>query len=174
MVLLLKQIFGFLKLLNSDTGHNQIAAGIACGLILGFAPTFSLQTILVILVLFFFRIQIGAALIAAFFFKFIAYLLDPVSNQLGMAVLEMDSLNPLFTTLYNMPIVPLTRFYNSMTMGAAVISFILALPMFFISKALIIKYRQTVVARFENTKFWKAVKATAFFKWYATYNSLYG
>ena len=38
MTLLLKQLFAFLKVLNSDTGENQVAAGIACGLILGFAP----------------------------------------------------------------------------------------------------------------------------------------
>ena len=56
MVFLLKQIFGFVKLLNSETGHIQIAAGIACGLILGFAPVFSLQTLLVIFLLFFFSL----------------------------------------------------------------------------------------------------------------------
>ena len=174
MVFLLKQIFGLLKLLNSETGHNQIAAGIACGLILGFAPAFSLQTVLVILILFFFRIQIGAATVAAFGFSFIAYLLDPVSNSIGMTVLEQESLKPMFTTLYNMPIIPLTRFYNSLTMGAGVISFALAIPVFFLSKALIIKYRELVVARLQRTKFWKVLQATAFYKWYATYSSLYG
>ena len=64
MTFLLKQIFGFLQLLNSETGTNQIAAGIACGLILGFAPVFSLQTARVIFLLFFFRIQICAATLA--------------------------------------------------------------------------------------------------------------
>ncbi len=99
MAFLLKQIFAFVKLLNSDTGENQIAAGIACGLILGFAPAFSLQTVLVIILLFFFRIQIGAATVTAFFFKFIAWALDPVSNQIGMAVLETLSLEPVFTQM---------------------------------------------------------------------------
>ena len=174
MTFLLKQIFSLLNLLNSDTGHNQIAAGIACGLILGFAPAFSLQTVLVILILFFFRIQIGAAIIAAAGFKFIAYLLDPVSNASGMNVLEIDALKPLFTELYNMPIVPLTRFYNSIVMGAGVISIVLAIPVFFLSKALILKYRATVVARYHQTKFFKALKATKFYGWYASYNNLYG
>jgi uncharacterized protein (TIGR03546 family) len=174
MTFLLKQIFSLLNLLNSDTGHNQIAAGVACGLILGFAPAFSLQTVLVILILFFFRIQIGAAFLAAAGFKFIAYLLDPVSNVIGMNVLEIDVLKPLYTELYNMPIVPLTRFYNSIVMGAGVISIVLAVPVFFLSKALILKYRATIVARYQSTKFWKAVKATKFYGWYASYNNLYG
>lgn len=174
MTFLLKQIFGFLKLLNSDTGTNQIASGVACGLILGFAPTLSLQTLLVIVLLFFFRIQIGAATIFAFFFSFIAWIVDPLSHQLGMAVLEIDALKPLFTEMYNMPIVPLTRFYNSIVMGSAIVSILLAPVVFFVSRILIHKYRATVVARFKQTKFWKAVKATSFYGLYAKYDQLYG
>lgn len=174
MTFLLKQIFSLVKLLNSDTGHKQIAAGVACGLILGFAPTFSLQTVLVIFILFFFRIQIGAATLAAFFFKFIAWILDPAFHYAGAAILETEALRPLFTELYNMPIVPLTRFYNSITMGAGVVSFILAVPTYFLAKILIIKYRVAVVARYQQTKFWKAVKATKFYGWYTKYDELYG
>jgi uncharacterized protein (TIGR03546 family) len=174
MTFLLKQIFGFLKLLNSDTGTNQLAAGIACGLILGFAPAFSLQTLLVIALLFFFRIQIGAATIFAFFFSFIAWIADPVSHDLGIAVLEIEGLRPLFTEMYNMPLVPLTRFYNSIVMGSAVISILLAPIVFFASRILIEKYRVTVVARFKQTKFWKAVKATSFYGLYAKYDQFYG
>ena len=173
MTFLMKQIFAFFQMLHSETGTNQIAAGIACGLILGFAPVFSLQTILVIFVLFFFRIQIGAATLSAFFFKLIAWILDPVSHQIGMAVLESEGLKPTFTTLYNMPLVPLTRFYNTIVMGSGVLTIALALPVFFLSKFLIKKYREQIVARFSQTKIWKVVKATTFYKWYAKYQELY-
>lgn len=173
MTFLLKQFFSLIQLLNSDTGHNQIAAGIACGFILGFAPTLSLQTFLVIFILFFFRIQVGAATLSAFAFKFIAWLFDPVSNIIGMKVLETDSLRPLFTEMYNMPLVPLTRFNNSIVMGAGIVSIVLAIPVFFISKMLIIKYRTTILARFEQTKFWRVVKATKFYGLYAKYRELY-
>ena len=71
MTLLLKQLFSLINLLNSDTGVNQIAAGFACGLILGFAPVLSLQALLVFICIFLFRIQLGAALLSAFFFAFI-------------------------------------------------------------------------------------------------------
>ena len=59
-------------------------------------------------------------------------------------------------------------------MGALVLSFALFPIMFFLTKKLVVKYRLTVVARLEQTKFWKAVKATSFYKWYAKYDSLYG
>lgn len=174
MVFLLKQIFAFLKLLNSDTGHNQIAAGIACGLILGFAPVFSIQTVFVIFILFFFRIQIGAATVSAFFFAFIAYMFDPLAHRLGQSILELPALEPTFTAMYNMPLVPLTRFYNTIVMGSGVVALLLALPTFFISKKMILKYRELVFARVKETKFFKALKATDFYKWYTKYDELYG
>ncbi len=174
MTLILKQIFSLLKLLNSDKGENQIAAGIACGLVLGFAPVFSLQTLLIFILLFFLRIQIGAAFASAFFFALIAYIFDPVFDRVGGLILELDFLSGMFTTLYNLPIVPFTKFYNSVVMGAGVVSLLLFPVVFIFAKKLIVKYRVTVVARFERTKFWKAIKATGLYKWYAKYDELYG
>jgi len=174
MTLFLKQLFALFRLLNSDTGTNQIASGVACGLILGFAPMLSLQGLLVFLCLFLFRIQIGAALASAFFFSLVAWLFDPVSHALGTAILEMPTLRPLFTSMYNLPLVPLTRFYNSVVMGAGVLSLLLAPLVFFSSRRLIVVYRAQVVARFKQSAFWKLWSATAFFKWYATYEKLHG
>ena len=174
MGFLLKQIFSFLKLLNSDTGTQQIAAGIAAGFILGMAPTFSLQTVLVIILLFFFRIQIGAATLSAFFFKFVAFIFDPVFNEMGKKILEMDSLKGIFTTMYNMPIVPFTRFNNSIVMGAGVTSIILAPFIYIIAIALVLKYRIAVVQRFKQTKAWKAFTVTTIYQWYSKYEQLVG
>lgn len=174
MTLLLKQIFAFFKLLNSDTGTNSLAAGLACGLILGFAPFVSLQTVLIFALVFIFRIQLGAAFLAAFFFKFVAYLFDPVANVLGQKVLEAPALRPLFVTLYNAPIVPMTRFNNSIVMGSMVASILLAPIAFIMFKILIIKYRVSVVEKFKQTKYWKAFAATTFYNWYCKYDNLYG
>ena len=174
MGLLLKQIFAFLKLLNSETGNNQIAAGVAAGFILGMTPALSLQSLLVFILLFFFRIQIGAALISGFFFAFPAYLLDGVCHQVGTLVLEMPSLKVLFTVLYNMPLVPMTRFNNSIVMGSGVFAIILTPVVFFASKAIIRQYRAQIVARFQQTKFWKLVKATSLYQWYVKYDEYFG
>jgi uncharacterized protein (TIGR03546 family) len=174
MTLLLKQLFGFLKMLNSETGHNQIAAGIAAGFILGMTPLLSLQSFLVFICIFFFRIQAGAAFLAAFFFAFIGWLLDPVFHSVGSAVLETQSLQGLFTTMYNLPLVPLTRFNNSIVMCAAVVTILASPFVFLISRALILKYRTAVVARFKQTKFWKLIQATSLYKWYYSYDKLFG
>jgi uncharacterized protein (TIGR03546 family) len=174
MTLLLKQLFNFFKLLNSDTGTNQLAAGLSLGLLLGFAPALSLQTFIVIAIVFVFRVQIGAAFLSAFFFKFIAYIFDQPAHFLGKAILEMESFHPLFVKLYNMPLVPLTRFNNSIVMGSMIVSILLMPFSFFIFKSAILKYRETVVARFKGTKLWKAFAATKLYNWYNKYNELYG
>lgn len=174
MGFLLKQIFSLIKLLNSETGTNQIAAGIACGFVLGMSPTLSLQTGLIFIFLLFFRIQIGAAFLAAFFFKFIAYLLDPIFDSFGSSFLVLEGLRPLFTQLYNMPIVPMTRFNNSVVMGAGVVALLMTPIIFVISKSLIGQYRHHVVSRFKATQFWKAVQATSLYQWYYKYDQLFG
>lgn len=174
MTLILKQLFALLKLLNSDTGANQIAAGIACGLILGFAPMLSLQALLVFVCIFLFRIQIGAALVSAFFFAFIAGLFDPVSHAVGSAILEAEALQPWFTVMYNMPLVPFTRFYNSITMGAAAVSLLLAPLVFLGCRRLVMSYRARVLARFKNSRWWKLWTGTVLFKWYAAFEKHHG
>lgn len=174
MTLILKQLFAFLKMLNSETGHNQIAAGIAAGFVLGMTPMMSLQALLVFICIFFFRIQAGAAFLAAFFFAFVAWLLDPIFNAVGSAVLETEALHSLFTAMYNMPLVPLTRFNNSVVMGSGVVTLVLSPVVFFLSRFLILKYRIAVVEKLKQTKFWKALQATSLYKWYYSYDKLYG
>jgi uncharacterized protein (TIGR03546 family) len=174
MGMLAKQIIGLIRLLHSETGQNQIAAGLAFGIFLGFAPFLSIQTFLVLFIVFIFRVQLGAVFLSAFFFKFIAFLMDPVADPLGRAVLEAPALKDLWTYMYNKPLLPMTRFNNSIIMGSFIVSIILCPILFFVFRNLVIKYRTEVVARIEKTKAWKAFKATKFYFWYLKYNDLYG
>jgi uncharacterized protein (TIGR03546 family) len=173
MTFLLKQLFAFLRLLNSDTDTKPLAAGLSMGLVLGFSPFLSLQTMIVLVLCLFFRIQLGAALLSAFFFKFVAFIFDPLTDIIGRWVLESETLRPTFISLYNMPVIPYTNFNNSIVMGSGLVGFILAIPMYFVFRILIIEYRLTVVQRIQGTQLWKAMRATKVFQWYATYNKLY-
>jgi uncharacterized protein (TIGR03546 family) len=174
MTLLLRQLFKFFKLLNSDTATQSLAWGMALGCVLGFSPFLSLQTFLVFAICFIFRVQLGAAFFSAFFFKIIAFLIDPLADILGKQVLESPMLRETFVTMYNMPLVPLTRFNNSIVMGSGIIGFALAIPLFFGFKFFIMKYRQNVVTKFKDTKLWKLWTTTVFYKWYSHYDELYG
>ena len=174
MGFILKQLFSLIKLLNSETGTHQIAAGVAGGFILGMTPVLSLQSLLVFLCVLFFRIQLGAALVTSFFFSFVAYLLDPIFHEVGAYFLNLPSLQSIFTGMYNLPILPYTRFYNTIVMGSGVVTLFLAPFVFFVSVFLVKKYRQAVVERFKNSKLWKALQATTLYKWYYKYDELYG
>lgn len=174
MTILTKQLINLIRLLHSDTGQNQIAAGLAFGILLGFAPFISLQTALVLLIVFIFRVQLGAAFLSAFFFKFVAYLIDPVADPIGRSLLENSSLRSLWTYMYNVPFLPMTRFNNSIILGSFIISIVLCPILFFVFRMLVLKYRDKVAKQFESTKAWKAFKATKLHDWYSKYNDLYG
>ena len=115
----------------------------------------------------------GAAFVAAFFFKFIAYLMDPIFHNLGVFILENKSLKPLFTDLYNVPIIPLTRFHNSIVMGSGVLSLFSTPFLFLISLWFIKKYRESIYQNFKQSKFIIAFKATTIYQWYTKYNEYY-
>lgn len=174
MTLLIKQLFSFIQLLHSENGTKQIAWGFTLGAFLGFSPFFSLQTFLVLFILFIFRVQFGAAFLSAFVFKLVAFLIDPAADYLGQIVLQNDSLRPLWTKLYNLPVLPYTRFNNSIVMGSFLVALILSPILYFSFTKLVEKYRTTVVARLEATKLWKAIKATKFYLWYVKYQDLAG
>lgn len=174
MTLLIKQLLNLIRLLHSDTGQAQIAAGLAFGVFLGFAPFLSLQTVLVLFVVFIFRVQLGAVLLSAFFFKFVAFLLDPVADPIGRILLENPALRPLWTSMYNVPLLPLTRFNNSIVLGSFALSVLLCPVLYFVFKMLVMKYQTTVVQKFEASRAWKLFKATKLFNWYAKYRNLYG
>lgn len=174
MTILIKQLLNLIKMLHSENGTTQIAWGLTLGAFLGFSPFFSLQTFLILTILFFFRVQFGAAFLSAFVFKFIAFLVDPMADSLGQWALENSSLRPLWTQLYNVPLLPYTRFNNSIVMGSFLVALILSPFLYFFFIFAVKKYRTTVVAKFEKTKTFKAIKASKLYVWYSKYNDLYG
>jgi len=172
MTLLLNQFFKFITLLHSENGTKQIAWGLTLGAFLGFSPFFSLQTFLIFMILFFFKVQFGAAFLSAFVFKFVAFLADPIADILGKATLESESLRPLWTTLYNLPVIPYTRFNNSIVMGSFIFVLIISPILYFMFNKLIIQYREKVVHKFEESKLWKAFKASKFYLLYSKYQDV--
>jgi uncharacterized protein (TIGR03546 family) len=174
MTLLIKQIINLIRMLHSENGLYQISWGLTLGAFLGFSPFFSIQTFLIFAVLLIFRVQFGAAFLSAFFFKLVAFLIDPMADILGRWALENSGFRPLWTSLYNMPILPYTRFNNSIVMGSFLVALVLSPILFFLFKFLINKYRTNVVHSFEQTKAWKAFKATKVYNLYLKYDDLYG
>ena len=166
---ILKQLFGLLRLLHSENGTKAIAIGAAFGFILGLTPVMSLQGLLIILTLLFLRIQVGAALVSWLVFGFVPLLIPGLLDQIGSAVLTSSLLNGLWTSMYQAPIFPLTQFNNTVVMGGFVFGILFCPVVYFITLFLVKKYRASIGAYFQKTKFMKVITGSKFYNWYSSY-----
>ena len=111
-----------------------------------------------------FRINFSAVLVSMAVFSGLAYMLDPVFIQTGESLLMDKNLEALWTSLYQQDLWRLSHFNNTLTLGSLVISLLALLPVFFISKFLIIKYREKVLAWILKSRLVQALKATKWVK----------
>jgi uncharacterized protein (TIGR03546 family) len=94
---------------------------------LGFSPGVgSLHLVLLLLSLCILRLPLALlAIVAASCWALGMVGLDAGIDALGLKVLREPSLSGLWTQMYNAPVIPWTRFYNSMVMGATLLAFLL-------------------------------------------------
>jgi len=156
-----------IKILRTGENPGQIAGGFALGTLLGLWPGFTLQELLVWLVLLVLNVNIAAALLALTVVTLIAYLFDPLVHRLGYAVLvQADALRGLWTALYNAPIAPLTRFNNTVVMGSFVLGLVFVLPVYLGTKRFVVAYRTHIGAKVEKWKFYQVIKQSSLIRWY--------
>ena len=93
----------------------------------GFSPSVgSLHLVLLLLSLCILRLPLVLLLIVTASCWAIGLVgLDAGIDALGLKVLREPSLSGLWTQMYNAPLIPWTRFNNSMVMGATVLAFVL-------------------------------------------------
>ncbi len=158
-MLLLKPFIKLFRLLNSKKAAHEIAWGVAFGLLLGLTPgNFVLKFVVLFLILLF-EVNYAACIVSAAVFALFAYLLDPVFHALGWFLLaEVESLGPMWTTLYNTPVVPWTRFNNTVVLGSLIISLALLYPVYRLSLAGINYYRTVFAERIKRIGVLKALK----------------
>jgi uncharacterized protein (TIGR03546 family) len=171
----IKLIRDFLKVLRDGQTPNQIAGGFALGSILGLSPMFTLQGAIVWLVLLILNVNLSAGLLALTVFSLFAYLLDPAFHALGYWLLvRVDALQAMWTTLYNAPLAPLTRFNNTVVLGSLVVALLAFLPVFVAMKRFVVAYRMHVHSAVEKWKVYKVVKNSLLVRWYERLRDLGG
>ena len=163
----LKFITNFIKILRAGQTPRQIAGGFALGSILGLSPHFTLQNILIWLILLILDVNLSAATVAITLGALFAYLFDPVFHRLGYFILtEIPSLRPLWTLLYNAPLAPLTKFNNTVVMGSFVGAIVLFLPFYFGMKQFVVQYRTRLHSKIERWKIYQIISKNSFVQWY--------
>jgi uncharacterized protein (TIGR03546 family) len=90
-------------------------------------------------------------------------------DHAGEALLTLPSLKGMWTSMYNSDFWRLAHFNNTLTLGSLVVSLALAVPLFFVSKVLIVQYRAHILAWVQKSRIMQLLKAS---KFYRLYNSL--
>ena len=171
----LKLIRDFIKILREGQTPAQVAGGFALGSILGLSPNLTLQGIVIWFVILILDVNLSAALVALTVFSLFAFLLDPAFHWVGYQILtNIDALRSFWTTLYNAPIAPLTRFNNTVVMGSFISALILFLPVYIGMKKFVVAYRAHVGAKIEKWKVYQWVKRSTLVQWYEKLRDLGG
>ena len=166
-MLVLKLVQALIKALHSEGTPGQVAAGIALGSILGLTPLMSPHNLFTFALIAILNVSVPAAILGAALFVPVGFLLDPVFDWIGTTLLlETPALTPLWTALYNVPVVPLTNFNNTVVLGSVLVSVALWLPLFFASRWGVERYRATVAERVRTSKLYRAVTASKLYNIY--------
>lgn len=163
---MLKLIFKLLTALNSETDPAQISLGFCFGLILGFTPFLSMHNLLVLFLILVLRVNVSAAILAWGFFAGVAYVLDPLFIKMGEYLLALPSLLDMWTVMYNSDFWRLAHFNHTLTLGSLVISVLAFLPLFFIFKILIVRYRLHILTFVRKSRLMQIIQSS---RWYQTY-----
>ena len=163
----LKIITKFIKALRAGDPPAQIAGGFSLGYLIGLMPFWTLQDVVILLVLVFANVNLSAGFLAMILAGLIAFLLDPVFHHLGLLLLTgIPALQGLWETLYNLPVAPLSRFNNTVVLGSLAIGLLTVWPVYLGMKKLVLAYRAGLEARVKKWKIVQLLKGNTVVRWF--------
>jgi uncharacterized protein (TIGR03546 family) len=169
-MIFLKILQKLIKLLHSEASPNHLAGGFALGSIIGLTALVSIQSFVIFILILMIKVNIGAAFLGMVVFGIVGHFTDPLSDIIGYYLLAQSPFLTVFwTDLYNMPLVPWTRFYNTIVLGSSLIALLLFIPVYFSSKRFVIYYRANLKEKAQKFKIVKLVKASRLFTLYHRY-----
>lgn len=161
----LQQLF---KALNSEGTPGQVGLGMAIGLCFGLTPLVSLHNLVVLAIAMLSTVSMPGVFLGWAIATPLGFALDPLFDRLGMALLMQDALAPFFTWVVNTPVVALSRLNNSIVLGSLVVWLALLIPMFFVFRVLVARYRADVYAHVQKWKVVQVVKGSRMWDLYQT------
>lgn len=166
MYLILKSIQKLIATLNSEGTPAQVGAGLALGTIFGLTPLLSLHNLLMVGIVLLFRVTIPAVTLGWFASIPLGFALDPLFDALGQKLLQTLVLIPVWTQVTNAPVVALANLNNSVVLGSLVAWLLAVIPLYFLARWGVGRYRATIYARVQKMKAYKAVKASKLYNLY--------
>ncbi|PYO72809.1 MAG: hypothetical protein DMD64_09650 [Gemmatimonadetes bacterium] len=166
MFALIKLMQSLIGALHSEGTPGQLAAGIALGSFLGLTPLVNIHNAVIFAALVLLNVSFAGGMLGWALFIPFGFLLDPLFDWIGHTLLFTPSLTPFFTSLYNMPIVPLTNFNNTVVLGSFVFAVVLAVPLYVAARLGVTRYRATIGARVRQSRFYQTVMASKVYNVY--------
>jgi len=150
---MLRLVRNLVKALVAEDTPQQLAAGLALGMAAGLIPKSSLFAHLGLMLVCMLQVNLAAGLASAALFSIVSPLLDPVTHALGgLFLVKLGFLAPVWTFLYNVPVLPWTRFNNTVVLGSLLLGTALVYPAYLAAIPLCEKYRETAAVRLRKLK----------------------
>ena len=169
----LKLLGNLIKVLRAGDSPPLIAAGLTMGFVVGLTPALTLQSLLLLLVAVLTKVNLSAFFFGLFLFSFCAFLFDPWFHHLGFVLLNnVGALEGLWTALYNAPLAPFTRFYNTVVAGSLTMALLLAAPVYLLTVRGVVLYRERWEQRILNWRLVRYIRGLTIYEWYQRLDSL--
>ena len=105
---------------------SQLALGVSLGLIVGLLPKDSLLPYAIGAIALLTNANLLTLILSVLFFSWVGPAADPLTHQIGGWVLALDSMESVWAWLYQVPLMPWTRFENTVVMGSLVLGILLS------------------------------------------------
>lgn len=167
MLTIIKLIQSLFQTLHSEGTPGQVAAGIVLGAGIGLTPLLSAHNLVLFAAIVLLNVSFGGGMLGMALFTPFGFLLDPLFDRIGLALLNAPGLAGIWTSWYNVPLLPYTNFNNSVTLGSFVFWLLATVPIYLLARRGITRYRASYGERVLNSKFMKAVKASKVYNIYS-------
>lgn len=154
---MLAYLINFLKALNSNCKPSQIANSFCIGLILGFMPKDNLLWYMLLVFFAFVRINKCGYFIMILVGSLVAYLLDPVFDTIGYAVLTFGPLENFYAWALDVPFVGFTKFNNTIVAGSLAFGLMAYVPFFVLMMIAVKNWRTHIAPAFNDSKVLKTL-----------------
>jgi uncharacterized protein (TIGR03546 family) len=167
MLTIIKLIQSLFQTLHSEGTPGQVAAGVVLGAGIGLTPLLSAHNLVLFAAIVLLNVSFGGGMLGMALFTPFGFLLDPLFDRIGLALLNAPGLAGIWTSWYNVPLLPYTNFNNSVTLGSFVFWLLATVPIYLLARRGITRYRASYGERVLNSKFMKALKASKLYNIYS-------
>ena len=161
---MIRTLIKLVKALSSDANPNSLALAICFAAIMGLTPLMSPHNLLFLFILLLFRIHLSTFIISLSGFALLGLMLDPLFDDFGYYLLTISSLTDFWSGIYNLSLGRLSLFNNTIIMGSLAFSLLLFIPLFFLSRWLILRYRISFNKWIAQSKIMVLLKSSSLFQ----------